>query len=388
MNKILVNKGLRSAAEFNPTKSSQQLTISDICQKIESKKYCLPLYQRDISWTLKKSIALLNYQLLGKAPVSPISVNKIDSNSYVPSIEFISREPIKSGMAEFSVVDGQQRLTTNYKAYINDPDFRNIVLDVTAGKFLLQESSIKDCQIPVGILLNKDNNPLNEYVAGTALAEILPLLLQIKMKFKNYNYTLNFAENLTEDEQIHWFEVLNNAGSTVSTIQMRFSKLKAHGLDVYKDYTKIFDDKLSACGFSKIFSPQKTVVSYPIAALNPILEKKMHGKHRQNNYAPIPSDTREGQLCTLSMDEIRDCFSQTLTALDKVLEFINDHSLQEPERIDYINYMIGVFIFSPSELTQEQISKLKKWYENVIFTNDSNTERRKKYTELLQEIIG
>jgi hypothetical protein len=30
---------------------------------------------------------------------------------------------------------------------------------------------------------------------------------------KNYNYTINLAEDLSEDEQISWFEVLNNAGS-------------------------------------------------------------------------------------------------------------------------------------------------------------------------------
>lgn len=33
------------------------------------------------------------------------------------------------------------------------------------------------------------------------------------------------AEDLSEDEQITWFEVLNNAGSRVSIIQMRFAKM-------------------------------------------------------------------------------------------------------------------------------------------------------------------
>ena len=381
---MIVSSILSKAADFNPTKSSQQLSISDICQKIENRKFCLPLYQRDISWTLKKSIDLLNYQLLGKAPVAPISVNKIDAEAGVPLIEFISREPIENGVAEYSVVDGQQRLTTNYKAYTNNPDFRNIVLDVTAGKFLLQEAEIKENQIPVGILLNKETELLNAYVKGAALEDVLSLLLQIKMKFKNYNYTLNYADNLTEDEQIRWFEVLNNAGSMVSAIQMHFSRLKVHGLDVYKEYTKIFDEKLSTFGYSKLFSPQKTIVSYPIAALNPILERKLRGKHFQNNYAPIPSDTKEGQLCNLPVEEIRDCFVQTLKALDGVLNFINENALSEPSRIDYINYMIGVFIFFPFALTQSQNERLIQWYKTVTFTNESNTERRKKYTDLLQ----
>ena len=56
------------------------------------------------------------------------------------------------------------------------------------------------------------------------------------------------ATDLTEDEQINWFEVLNNAGSRVSIIQMRFSKLKAHGIDVYTQYTHVYRNKVQEYG--------------------------------------------------------------------------------------------------------------------------------------------
>ena len=59
-------------------------------------------------------------------------------------------------------------------------------------------------------------------------------------KIKNYNYTINSADALSEDEQIEWFEVRNNAGSRVSIIQMRFSKLKMYGIDIYKQYTSVY----------------------------------------------------------------------------------------------------------------------------------------------------
>ena len=72
---------------------------------------------------------MLNYQLSGKSPVSAISINVIDEVSdsvAVPQVTFINRElvDLKSGM--HSVVDGQQRLTTNYKAYIDSEDFKSI----------------------------------------------------------------------------------------------------------------------------------------------------------------------------------------------------------------------------------------------------------------------
>ena len=135
-----------------------------------------------------------------------------------------------------SVVDGQQRLTTNYKAYCNHPDLKSVVLDLGKGEFVINAEAYRKNQVPVGVLLNKDDNELITYTEkNKALAApmVVNALLQIRNKIKTYQYTINFATDLTEDEQINWFEVLNNAGSRVSIIQMRFSKLKAHGIDVY-----------------------------------------------------------------------------------------------------------------------------------------------------------
>ena len=122
-----VNKGLMIAATFDPTKRTSLITVADMCRKIEENSISLPLYQRDISWTLQKCIDLLNYQLWGKAPVSPISINVINTvDSAVPQVSFIDREIISTiERGQYSVVDGQQRLTTNYKAYCNHDDFRH-----------------------------------------------------------------------------------------------------------------------------------------------------------------------------------------------------------------------------------------------------------------------
>lgn len=67
---MIINKNLVKAAGYNPTKESRQKSIFEMCDLIEKGEISLPLYQRDLSWTLKKSIELLNYQLLGKSPVS------------------------------------------------------------------------------------------------------------------------------------------------------------------------------------------------------------------------------------------------------------------------------------------------------------------------------
>lgn len=386
-----INKELIDAASFNPTKKSHQMSIFDICKKIDDHSFSLPLYQRDLSWTLAKSIALLNYQLLGKAPVSPISVNVIQNTTNdVPQVSFVDRKMFdKVERGQYSVVDGQQRLTTNYKAYTNHEDFRDIVLDLGKGEFTQAEGKIKNNQIPVGVLLHRDDSSLFAYTkthSSVGQPEVINLLLQIKNKIKNYNYTINSAEDLSEDEQIEWFEVLNNAGSRVSIVQMRFSKLKAHGIDIYTQYTKIFRDRLSEVGMEDFFTPQKTTVSYPIAALNPAYEQIVKRSH-SGNYAPIPSDTKENQLCSLKPDELRKCFSLTLEALDTVLDFLDDNKLGIPTRIDYINYLIGYFVFNGLGSSSTDKDFLIDWYKTVDFTNKSNTDRRNIFNRLIEKKI-
>ena len=382
-----ISKELISAASVNPTKKSTQMSIVEMCSRIEEQVISLPLYQRDLSWTLDKCIALLNYQLLGKAPVSPISMNIINNTKdCVPQVSFIDREIIEVvERGQISVVDGQQRLTTNYKAYCNHEDFRNIVLDLGRGRFVESEQAIRSNQIPVGIVLNKEDAVLFEYTSSRPALrkpEVTNVLLQVRSKIKNYNYTINSADDLDEDEQIEWFEVLNNAGSRVSIIQMRFSKLKAHGIDIYKQYTSVFNSRLVEVGYD-FFTPEKTTVSYPIAALNPAYEFVTNKVH-SNNCAPIPSDTKENQLCNISTEELRSCIDMTLDVEEKVIDFIENNALKQPDRIDYINYLIGFFVFNASKMDDEVKDRLINWYNTVDFTNKSNTERRDMYTDLIK----
>ena len=100
----------------------------------------------------------------------------------------------------------------------------------------------------------------------------------------------------------------------------------------------------------------------------------------------MPSDTKENQLCNLETEKLRDCIKLTLETLDKVLYFITDNDLKKPDRVDYINYLIGYFIFHPEPMTVEQKEKVIEWYNTVNFTNKSNTDRRNIYTELLNKI--
>lgn len=383
-----MNNELKKAASFNPTNKTHQMSIFAICKDVEAGEIILPLYQRDVSWTLEKNVKLFNYQLLGKAPVSPISMNEIKNpNIAVEQVGFIKRERIDGDLRRrLSVSDGQQRITCNYKAYINHEDFKNIVLDIEMGKFRIIEESIKKYQVPVGILLNKSDECIFDYCKGNdflSQEEIKNLLIQIRNKIKAYNYTINKAEDLTEEEQIEWFEVLNNAGSRVTRIQMDIAKLRAKHVDVYKEYIQVFINKINIFT-DNIFKIKATEVSYPMAMLNSAYEfvqNKEHSKH----FAPIASDYKFGLMDEFrTREKVLELFNITLKNLDKAIEFIESKGLEKPRRIDYITYLTGYFIFlGNNELTKAKIHALIKWYEEIQFENKSNTSRREIFSELL-----
>lgn len=378
-----INKHLLEAANLNPTKDSRQEYVFTLCEYIEKNELTLPLYQRDVSWTLDKCVELLNYQLLSKSPISVISINIINNTEKefaVPQVSFIERELLsKTVRGQMSVVDGQQRLTTNYKAYCNHPDLQSVVLDLGKGKFVINAGVYRENQIPVGVLLNKDDNELITYTEkNKALSAPMTVnaLLQIRNKIKTYQYTINFATNLTEDEQIHWFEVLNTAGSRASAIQMKFSKLKAHGIDIYTQYAYVYRDMIQEHGY-EFFK-----LSYSIAALNPAYAVLVSGKH-SNNFAPISSDTKENQLCKLNPDKLKECFEMTLEALEKALNFIENNDLEKYNYPYYVNYLIGYFVFHKEEISEQQKNNLINFYENVALGNQTNARRRSLYSILL-----
>lgn len=386
-----INSILIKAAKFNPTKKSFQMSVEELCKKIDTNEITLPLYQRDLSWNLQKVVDLFNYQLFGKAPIAPISINQINNiDLSVPQISFLDREVIQKSSiknAHYSVVDGQQRLTTSYKAYVKDDSFRNIFLDVQSAKFRIIEGGIKKTQIPVGVLLNRDVDVLKNYlIEKKSFNDLYAVLLEVRTKMNGYNYTMNVAEDLTEDEQIEWFEVLNNAGSKVTALQMSFSKLKIHNFDIYSDYIKPFINQIEEFGFGELFEVFTTNVSYPVVALNPAYEVIVKNSIHNVNYAPIPSDQKASQLTSLNIDVLNKIVKLSLDSTEKSLEFIEKNDLKKYiTRMDYILYLSGYFAFKKSLHLDDNVEKkLIEWVQDTNFTNASNGKRREIFSNMLE----
>lgn len=378
---IKINKNLIQYSNFDPTKESKPVALRDLCNEIEEKKIVLPIFQTYIRWTPEKSVSLLNFQLNGKAAVSPISINRIENKELaVPQICFLTREIIKQDelVGKQSVNDGQQRLSCNYKAYIDHEDFKSIVLDITAGKFLLNPEGIKKSQIPVGKLYNKEDSVFAEYIAKhkeLQPLEIQMLLTKIRSKFMGYYYTVNYAKDLTQDEQLKWFDVLNLAGSRVTGVEVHLTNMLVKGIDFYKEYSNKFLEKLTTASLDDLFVREDTKVSIPLATLNSAYEVFKNKPHT-SNYSPIPSDVKALTISNLKNSEIEVIFDMTLAALDKAISFIYNNDLN-PKRIDYLTYITGFFVYNKNqEVNNKQRNELIEWFNSVEFTDKGNRERR------------
>lgn len=385
---IKINKNLIYYSTFDPTKESQPVALKNLCSDIEERKMVLPVFQTYIRWTPEKSVSLLNFQLNGKAPVAPISINKIENTELaVPQLAFLTRDLINQNdlIGKLSVNDGQQRLSCNYKAYIDHEDFKSIVLDITAGKFLLNPEGLKKSQIPVGKLYNKDESIFDKYIdehKELQSLEVQRLLTKVRNKFMSYYYTVNYAKDLTQDEQLKWFDVLNLAGSRVTGVEVHLTNMLVKGVDFYREYSNKFVEKLSGASLENLFIREDTKVSIPLATLNPAYEIIKNRTH-SSNCSPIPSDVKALTISNLEPVEIEAIFDMTLIALDKALSFIYDNNLT-PTRIDYLTYLTGLFVYNNNEdMNTQQKEEVINWFSNVDFTDKGNSERRDIFDKLL-----
>src|SRR5699024_7311466 len=185
-----------------------------------------------------------------------------------------------------------------------------------------------------------------------------------------------------------WFEKLNNAGTQVSRLQMKFSKMLVKGLDIYPQYVVPYVERIYSRGLNKLFKTKATETSFQIAALNPAYEVLIT-PNSINYTSPIPSNTNEDQLASLDITQLRQIIEITLEALDSAFMFIEQEKLRKPVRMEQLTYIMGVIIHNKSEeLEKYQREILVKWYKTVNFINMPNTEKRTLYRELLQDTLA
>lgn len=398
---IELKKSFKAKIERDPSRETTIMTIEDICEKVNDGKIVMPIFQTGLRWTEEKMRDLLSFQLIGFAAVAPISMCYLDFGfelnneiyqKYGSQIELLTREKLSNIRGEvYSLTDGQQRVTTNYKCYIGHSDLKNYMVDLNVGKIVIinDYELPKEGQIPVGVLYNKDFNLFSQYInehkelQHSSLSTYLSL---IRTKFLGYRYTVNLAKNLTEKQQMEWFEILNNAGSKIPLKEMRLSRLKIKDVDYHNEYISKFVQLIRNMGYGEAFTSKATQVSYPLAALNPAYDY-LFSKINTKKIAPIASDVKEVRICALESQQLKDLFIMTLNALELTLEFIYDNKLDICNRMEYITFAMGYFVYGNNEkLTEARKQYLISWFNTIEFTNMTNSRKREEYYRLIYMI--
>src|SRR5699024_856548 len=122
------------------------------------------------------------------------------------------------------------------------------------------------------------------------------------------------AHDLSGDQQIEWFDVLNLAGSRVPEIQMKLTRLQIKGLDFYKEYADVFRNKVEMAALDDLFIQINTRTSIPIATLISAIEVISDTTHTFIE-RPTPADTKESFISAMEIDDLRRAFNVTLDGL-------------------------------------------------------------------------
>lgn len=378
---------LRSSALYS-AKKLLEFSIQNLCHKIESNEIAVPMYQRDLNWPLAQSVDLFNTQLHAKYTIAPISITEINTDTENKQLDFLTKNPIQTNGRIFTIVDGQQRLLTNYKAYIGHAEFDTIVLDLNFGKFRdIKNKEPKPHQIPVTKLLNKDfevftNYLRNEYSLKN-FNELYPLLVEVRSKLLRYSYTINIVDDLTLNEQKEWFKNLNRSNNQVKTLMLGVDESDAFNMESYFSEFRTLVMQ-SSTSMEQIYSPLPARNSYSICALNAwyTVTLKKSGK---SNFAPIPSDTKNDLIQKLAVknpEQLEEITNKTLVSLELALEFLQKNNLIEYiERIDFILYLMGYLAFHDNEIKNPDA--LVKWVKETDFSKKDNVERRMIYADLI-----
>ena len=387
---IKVNQELNFYATSDPTKESKPVAIRDLCEDVKSEKLTIPIYQTYLRWSVEKYIALFNFQLLGKAAVSPISINVIEDPSFATQqLTLIDRQKISSDRikGKLSLNDGQQRISCNYMAFIDHQDLKCIVLDLSKGKFVYNTKQLRTSQIPVGVLYNDNDDVFSSYIEENKQFQpfkIQSLLMKIRTKHFGYFYTVNYAKDLSQREQEDWFEVLNNAGTRVTGLHLHMTEMLAKGIDFYKDCSIVIYDKFCESDLEHLFFVKTTETSAPFSMLNASYEKHFNKKHKLS-FSPIPSDAKGALMGSLEADDIKAIILMTISSVERALQFIEENELPLPDKIDYVSYLAGAFSFiGDNALSQMQIDGFIDWYkkENFEYKGD-NFQRRQSFETLV-----
>ena len=194
-------------------------------------QFTIPVYQRDYNWEEKQCETLFN-------DILNVSINDQISSYFIGSIVYIHEGVYGVGKKDFSIIDGQQRLTTivllliaMYHKYeeFNEVETKNMIYD----RYLIDKYMQDSCKIKlvppsnnlnilkkilhneIYTIENKDNNMVKNYLFFIDKLKDIDFMKKVMHGIEKLIY-VDIALEKGKDNPQRIFESLNSTGLDLS----------------------------------------------------------------------------------------------------------------------------------------------------------------------------
>lgn len=239
---------------------------SDLISEIQKGQIKIPKFQRDFVWSLDKTAKLLDSILKGYPIGTFILWETNERLNDIKNIGDIELPPIPDDIKVQYVLDGQQRITSLYAAYLGANIQKEGEKKITNynGIFVNLESDLEnndeqiiDCQIPSSIhislrdLLNSKYSTLREKYTNEEIDKIQ----YYKEIFTSYDFSTVVLRKEDIDSAIEVFTRINTGGQTLTLFEIMSAKTydELQNFDMQNKFQKLLKE-LSDCGYDTISS--------------------------------------------------------------------------------------------------------------------------------------
>lgn len=139
-----------------------------LAKNISEDKMVVPSFNSKPKWNTKQAIDFFNCFIRNKYYVPTIYCNQITQDTSVKQYSLATGKIIPKSKLKgvLSIVSGETIADMLYKASIDDKRLRNVVFDLKQARCIDAShfDHLKDWQIPIGTLLNRDNIKIYQFM--------------------------------------------------------------------------------------------------------------------------------------------------------------------------------------------------------------------------------
>ena len=301
---------------MNTQPKPDRKSYKDLISEIEKGQIKIPKFQRDFVWSKENTAKLLDSIIKGYPIGTFIMWETNERLNDIKNIGNIFLPQIPDGVKVQYVLDGQQRITSLYAAFVGAKiqkegekkvtDYNDIFvrldldLDSNDEQIIVSEKPPSSPSIPLCDLLDL-NRKMVDIMSDYSTEEFI-LIHKFNQIFSTYEFSTIVLLKDDIESAIEVFTRINTGGQTLTLFEIMSAKSfdEKSGFDMSEKF-KSFIDELSRCKYNTISS------SVPLNLLSIVLTPNRECKRKN--------------ILQLNKSEIIDAWEDVITAIKSSIDF-------------------------------------------------------------------